>query len=243
MKNVETVLLTILFTLTLAANATAGVNSKKLNSLGANEALMQKAEPTVPHNTYRIVQKRVIDRITRLEVSVNSGLVNGGDSYYLTNSTGAQMEFHINHRWSIGGRFAQFTNELTREGKNQLAIYEAKHAAGDPRASFPNLDFPQSQYVATISYYPLYGKMSLFDASVSYFDLYILAGAGKMQLLEGESNLATGGVGFGMWWNQHITSRIEVRYQQYKDQGNRSEHPEGRQIGNTIAFVGMGFLI
>jgi len=61
-----------------------------------------------------------------------------------------------------------------------------------------------------------------------------------MKLRYGETPLTTGGVGLGMWWTQHLTSRIELRYQKYQDQLNMRE---ARDLDNTTAIFAMGFLL
>jgi outer membrane immunogenic protein len=216
--------------------------SGSLNNLGNQENLLDKAQPTVPANTYRVVQKRVIDRDLRAEFNLNAGLnTSGGDSYYRTKSLGAQLEFHITPRWSVGVRQNYFFNELTAEGKIAFETSEAalKVNKGDS-ASVPVIDYPLEQTLASVSFYPLYGKMSWFDSNVSYFDFYMMLGGGQMKLRYGTTPVATGGVGLGMWWTQHLSSRIELRYQKYQDQLNMKE---ARDIDNTTAIFAMGFLL
>lgn len=226
----------------LALNAKAESNSASLDALGNQEPILNKAEPRVPRNTYRVVQKRIVDRHWRTEFSIQSSLLSGGDSYYSTNGLGAHFELHINPRWSLGLRHQWFFNELTNEGKRIFDRSEAEQALspGNPNNTrIPSLDYPVSQTIATVSYYPLYGKMSLFDSTVSYFDLYVLLGGGQIALSSGGTGVWTSGVGFGAWWTQHFSTRAEVRYQQYTDQALAG----GREIGNTMALVGVGFLL
>jgi outer membrane beta-barrel protein len=222
--------------------AFAQSNSSAMQRLGNQESLLDKADPQIPRNTYRVVQQRVIDRTWRSEFTLQSGMINGGDSYYSTNALGLQYELHVSPRWSFGLRHAWYFNELTSEGRRIFDRAEAQQLANpynDGNIRPPILDYPVSQSVATVSFYPLYGKMSLFDASVSYFDVYVMLGGGSMQLERGRTGVATGGVGMGMWWTQHFSTRFEVRAQNYDDQAKIN----GRNVNSTVATFGIGLLI
>jgi outer membrane beta-barrel protein len=224
----------------LVSPAHAQKASSSLNSLGGQEALLEKASPSVPVNTYRVVQRRVIDRDLRSELTLGLGLVNGGDAYYRTNSATAQYEFHLNSKWSLGLRHTLFFNELTSEGRTAFDFSEKAVIAGAGNlANVPVIDYPRQQTLATVSFYPLYGKMSWFESTVSYFDFYFLLGGGQMNLRFGNTPVVTGGAGMAMWWNQHLTTRLEARYQAYKDQLNR---PESRSIDSVIGHASVGVL-
>ncbi len=221
-----------------ALPAMAG-NSDSLKSLGNQEMLLDKARASVPANTYRIVQKRVIDRENRFEFDAAVGGITGGDSYYNTKNIGLQAEYHLTHRWSLGLRYLYNVNELTSEGKR--AYDQAEQTcltAGCGSANAPGIDWPMSTALATVSFYPLYGKMSWFDSNVSYFDMYVLLGGGVNQLRFGTVPVYTGGIGMGMWWTNHLSSRLEARYQEYDD-----HLFGGRRIKDANISFSMGFLL
>lgn len=221
-----------------AAKAQGKKNSSSMDSLGSGEALMERANPTVPANTYRVVQKRVIDRDFRNEISLSIGGNAGGDSYYETKNAGLRYDFHLSSRWSVGARYDVYANALTSEGKRVFDRAEEMIRNGRTDFNYPKVDQPQHSGIATLSYYPLYGKMSWFDSTVSYFDFYMLGGGGTIKLESGYTPLATAGAGLGMWWNQHLTSRLEVRYQGYNDQANGK-----RKIDSAVATFAMGFML
>lgn len=223
----------------LAAVPAFAGNSDTLKSLGNQEMLLDKARPSIPANTYRIVQKRVIDRDNRFEIAASLGGITGGDSYYNTKNLGLQAEYHLTHRWSLGLRYLYNMNDLTSEGKRVYDNAEATIDANNPAgAKAPGIDWPMSTALATISFYPLYGKMSWFDSNVSYFDMYVLLGGGVNQLRYGSVPVYTGGIGMGMWWTNHLSSRIEARYQQYDD-----HLFGGRKIQDANISFSMGFLL
>lgn len=226
--------------LLVGRRAMAESNSSSLSTLGNQSQIMQKARPSIPANTYRVVQKRVIERDFRSELGISVGTVaSGGDSYYETSNLGLQYDFHLSSRWSMGLRYQMNFNKLTPEGKRIYDRAEAMAQANNTNYVVPDLDQPLSTALATVSFYPLYGKVSWFESTVSYFDFYVMAGGGQIQLKNGASPLMTGGLGMGMWWNQYLTSRFEARYQTYEDQIFTGK----RRIEGAVATFTMGLLL
>ncbi|MBX2988665.1 MAG: outer membrane beta-barrel domain-containing protein [Bdellovibrionaceae bacterium] len=211
-----------------------------VDSLGGNEALMQMAQSLDPQNRARIVQRRAVERNMRFEFGVSYGGIMGGDPYVRTQNLGASVDFHLNPRWSIGARYFDHRNGLTPEG--QRVFDEAREAQRiNAYSSNPDIDYPLSSAMAVLNWYPVYGKTSFLENSVTQFDMYLLAGGGQMQLSSGSSALYTAGVGVGIWASQHFTIRGEVRYQNYKDY--LPTNGATRNIHAGVASVGMGFLL
>ncbi|MBY0385457.1 outer membrane beta-barrel domain-containing protein, partial [bacterium] len=103
----------------------------------------------------------------------------------------------------------------------------------------PAIDFPLRSYMAVVNWYPVYGKVSWFESAVSQFDFYLTAGGGQVQLNSGNSPIFTGGIGMGMWVNSWLTSRVEVRYQNYQDRVFTGE----RNIDAVVMQFGLGFML
>jgi outer membrane beta-barrel protein len=208
-------------------------------SLGSTEAILKKAKALDPNNKVRVVQKRAVDRDMRLEVSGHYGFINGGDSYVKTQSGGAQLEFHVNPKWSLGVRYDRYFNALTSEGTKIYNQSETAIAAGS-QATLPDINFPIDSQLATVSWYPIYGKLNLFDQAVTQFDVYLLAGAGMIQLDSGSrSTLTAFGGGAGLWFSQHIMARLEIRYQGYQDKAYAADP----QVNTTAMHLSLGFLL
>lgn len=224
----------------LAANAKSV--SQDMDSLGANQELLMKARAMDPGNRVRVVQSRLVDRNLRLELGVNYGMVAGGDSYLNTNNLGAQLEFHINPRWSVGARYYNSANTFTSEGKRMYDHASAQSANGDDY-SIADVSYAKNTYLGTLSFYPIYGKMNLFDWAITQFDMYLMAGAGQVQLANRSStwntSTWTAGTGFGVWLTNWMTSRLEVRYQNYQDK--ISSGP--RNLDLMIVTASIGFLL
>ncbi len=224
-----------------AQQATESENANpksKIDTLGGNPELVRRAKYLSPTNKTEIVQKREVDRHWRLEMGLNYGLVGGGDPYINTQSVGGNLDLHINPHWSVGVRYANFTNSLTSEGTRVFNDASNSAALGQPYTQ-PAVDYPKNSTVGVINFYPIYGKLNMFDLGVAQFDIYLLGGAGQIVLNSGSTSTWTAGGGIGLWMSQHLTSRFEVRYQSYTDQiysGPRNEN-------TVISTLSIGFLL
>jgi outer membrane beta-barrel protein len=210
-----------------------------VDNLASNQELIDKAKALQPNNKIRIVQKREVDRHWRLELGGFYGLVNGGDSYLTSRQWGASVDLHINPHWSLGLRYLENKNEFTSEGKRVMSEANTQYQAGNRDYRVPAVDYPINSQLAVISWYPMYGKISWFEMGTSQFDFYALAGAGQTKLASGTTPLYTAGGGMGMWWNQWLTSRLELRYQRYQDH----VYTGYRNIDEAVAQLGLGILL
>lgn len=213
--------------------------NQQFDSLGDNQEIIEKARALQPSNTMRIVQKREVDRNWRSELGLNYAYVGGGDSYLQTQSYGANLDLHINPNWSVGLRYNDHKSDFTTEGKRVFQDAADKIANGQTGFRVPDVDSPDRSYFAVVNWYPIYGKISWLQSAVSQFDFYVLAGAGQMETTKITSNLYTGGAGMGIWWNRYFSSRIEVRYENYKDFVYTGE----RNVNGIVAQVGIGFML
>ena len=214
---------------------------KDFDSLGGNADLLQKLKVQAKKGTIRIVQKRLVDRTQRWEFSSEYLYSSRGNSYLDSTSTGFTISYHLNPRWSLGMKYHYFFNQLTPEGKN--LVEEAQRVQRiDPKtelALIPELNWPKTSVLAAMSYYPIYGKLNIFDKGIVHFDIYGTLGAGQMTLRKGSSMTYFTGLGFGLWLSQHLTGRLEYNYQAYNAQYLQGEQ---EQNINTISF-GIGYLL
>jgi outer membrane beta-barrel protein len=212
--------------------------SKDVDSLGGNDALMEMAQAIEPENRSRIVQKRLVDRNTRFELGLSYGGNAGGDSYVRTQNIGGSIDFHINPKWALGLRYYDHGNSLTSEGSR--VFKDASDAMKEGRKyTNPDIDYPLNSQLAIISWFPIYGKINMFDAGIAQFDMYLLAGGGQIKLSSGSAGLVTAGAGVGLWLNNYVTARAEIRYQAYKDQIITGS----RDIQNVVGTFGLGLML
>jgi len=212
-----------------------------LEGLGSNKDLIKRAQKLDPKNRYRIVQKRLVDRNKRLEISVGGNFVAGGDAYYDTVNLGVQGDFHINPNWSIGARYYKSNNTLTSEGQRVHDLAQEAISNGTT-GLVPDLDPPSQTILGTITFYPIYGKLNFFNVKTVQFDVYTVLGAGTIELLESGQQLTyTAGLGTGIWFTNRFTARVEIRYQGYKDSVGSTLGE--RQLNTVNAGFTLGFLL
>lgn len=226
-------------TLSLAQGGKKDLKNE-FSTLGDNRDVVERVKNMDTHQKVRVVQNRLVDRNNRIELAGNYAFNGGGDSYVKTQNVGALLEYHINPRWSLGVQYQKSYNTLTPEGENRLeAALVDQTANKGSTMKYPAVDYPLETQLATISYYPIYGKMNLFDTGIAQFDVYVQLGYGKMNLFSGTSDVTSVGMGSGVWLTQRITTRIEGRYQQYEDllKSNR------RKQSNFQAVASIGILV
>lgn len=235
--------LTLLALSLLAINAWSDDLTSKMDALGANKDLMRKAKAIDPHNRVRVVQNREVDRHMRLELGLNYGMAAGGDPYVNTSVLGGQMDFHLTPRWSVGARYYNNNNTLTAEGKQVFDDAEARAAANNANYRRPAIDYAKDIWLGVLNWYPVYGKMNLFDAGISQFDIYFLGGAGQVNLSSGSSPAYTAGGGVGVWFTQHFATRLEARWQGYSDKVYDGIETRDRDINQTMLTATVSFLL
>lgn len=231
--------LSLLFFLLFIGDLSAESLKDEMNSLGLNSSLSQKAYKLSKSSRYRVVQKRIVDRNLRFELGLSGAMIFGGDSYYTTSLKGLDVIFHINPKWSVGLSHYEFVNNLTKEGLRTVESALSNFENNELNVSLINFDEPQSANFLNLNWYPIYGKLNLFDKSVSHFDIYTILGLGQMQLKRGLKEAFTTGLGVGMWWTKHFSSRLEARYTTYQDQVGS----DMRRLHTAGFFISLGLLL
>ncbi|MEK6772916.1 MAG: outer membrane beta-barrel domain-containing protein [Bdellovibrionota bacterium] len=243
MKHLLTLTLTLICAINLAQAQVAAKSrnlKKDFDTLGDNQEVVERVRNLDTQQKVRIVQNRLVDRNNRVEVGMNYSYLGSGDSYVKTQNGGAMLEYHINPHWSVGAQHQKSFNSLTSEATAVYDRVQSCQAAGPGcTEKFPALDYPVQSTIATISYYPIYGKLNLFDAAVAHFDLYTSLGYGQIQLLSGTTNLTTAALGVGTWLSSRVTTRLEVRYHRYQD----LLLTDKRQQSQVLAQASLGILI
>lgn len=217
-----------------AMTAQAADLMKDFDSLGGNDVLLEKARALNPDSSISVVQDRIVNRRHRLEIAPEYTNVVGGDPYNKTQEIGFATHFHINPHWSIGARYGYAANTLRPEAE---ALISDVDTTG--KAKIPEIDYPKSEMLALVDWYPIYGKMNMYDLGVAHFDIYATAGAGQIALKSGSTGTYTGGVGLGLWWSQHLTTRAELRYQTY----NAKRSTGDTAMNLTVLGLQVGYLL
>lgn len=224
-----------------AAETTSQDISADFDALGGNKTLLERAKALEPEVEVSIVQERVVPRRNRIEIAPELSGTLGGDVYNRTRSAGLNVNYHFTPQWSVGVKYNHSFNSLTPEGEALMreAYEDFKKNPENPTVAYPEINYPKSESLALVNWYPIYGKMNLLDQGILHFDLYMLAGLGQVSLASGSASTYTGGGGIGFWFTKHFSSRLEMRYQNYKAQYLTGE----KNMDVTVASVQMGWML
>ena len=223
----------------LAADSSNSSLKKEFQTLGDNKDVIERVKKMDSQQKVRVVQNRLVSRTNRIELAFDYGSLFGADTYVKTSNLGAQLQYHLNPNWSFGVEYHKSYNNLSAEGQRQYDLAYSCQQQGNCRPTFASVDFPLETKMATVSFYPIYGKMNLFDSSIAQFDIYTLLGFGKKTLNSGVTDVFAGGLGVGVWINNYVTTRLEVRYESYKDLLDFKE----RNQNAVTAIASVGLLI
>lgn len=214
---------------------------KSFDSLGGNTILLEKAKALNPEVSTSIVQNRLVQRENRWEVAPEIAGTFGGDTYTRTTTVGMNVQYHINHRWSLGLKYNSAFNRLTDEGNALVNKAIADHNANpqSSQAPVPDIDYPLSETGAYINFYPVYGKMAWLDRSVAHFDVYAQLGGGTVELKSGQASTYSAGLGLGIWVNPKVSTRFEMRYQNYTGQ----YYTGAQSLDLAVASMQVGWLL
>lgn len=216
--------------------------TKDMKNLGGNEKIIQRAQAIHSAQRVRIVQNRAVNRRMRLEVGGQFGGVAGGDSYLSIRDMGGFAEFHISPRWSVGARYIQHASKLTSEGDVAYSRAESDYKTGR-NFMVPLVDDPMNTVMGTVSFFPLYGKVNLFDRGVTQFDFYVMAGGGQVTLRHsGSQPTYTAGGGIAFWVSQYISTRLEARWQTYNDE-TAMGGTSSRRLDLGVVTASLGILL
>jgi len=222
-----------IFSLLVLSQARAVDLMQDFDSLGGNDVLLDRAKALSPEASISVVQDRVVDRRMREEITLEYGNALGGDAYVRAQNLGLNYHVHITPRWSVSAKYNYTLNDLSPEGQ---ALINDKGTDG--RGIVPDLDYQKQSYMALINWYPIFGKMNLYDLGVVQFDVYALGGYGQVELKSGRTETWTAGGGVGLWFSQYISSRLELRYQSFEAKSAFGP----RDMDLTVASFQMGFL-
>ncbi len=213
----------------------------EFDSLGGNKIFLDKAKALQPEENISIVQNRTVSLVRRLELAPEFSGTFGGEAYSKTKSVGMNAVYHFNSRWAIGAKYNWSFNTLTEEGQSLINAAKADQIENpeSPRVPYPEFDYAKSEMMALVNWSPIYGKLNLLDKAVAHFDFYVLGGYGQVELASGPTSTYTAGGGFGFWLTQNFSTRLEMRYQNYK----AKYFDTSKDMDLALASVQMGWLL
>lgn len=160
------------------------------------------------------IHKRLFTKIGRHEVTAYAGGIFNNNGYVLT---GLQYQYHffesLGLEVGMGGYGFQF-------GDNDKLMF----------------------YQASLSFSPIYGKISWFTWAVLNFDLYTVAGAGIVSYSgkeKGSSAMGSVGIGTRVFITDFLSAKLEFRDLIYQ----RKFEPDSKILHNYALFAGISVLI
>jgi len=219
-----------------SASNQAGTN--QIDSLADNDGLVEKSRLIAPSNKIEAVQKRQVDLNNRLELGLSYGPSYGGEAYLNTQNLGVGLDYHIIPRLSVGARYYHAYNQLTSVGQDAFNAAQSAFNGGNTNYRIPAIDYPMDSYLGVVNWSVTYGKISLFD-SVVQFDVYLLGGGGEISMSSGPTPTYTAGGGMAFWWTQHLSFRVEGRYQTY----NETTYEGTQRLDLGAMTFGIGMLL
>lgn len=220
-----------------ASKANGGL-LKDFDTLGGNDVLLDKARELNPDARISVVQNRVVNLRSRVEVAPEFVSVFGGDPYNHTNGFALNGYYHFTPHIAIGAKYEYDTNSIRPEGQ---ALINQAVSEGNLNL-VPFIDAPKSQILGFVNWAPIYGKLNFFDKGVVHFDVYATAGGGQVTLQRsGGKGTYTAGAGVAFWFSQHLSTRAELRYQTYDAQKNLAGDSEKMNL--TVGSLQVGYLL
>lgn len=234
-------LLLLFVSITASAQEAKETPEADFDSLGGNTILLEKAKALEPDKNITIVQARTVNRRHRVEIAPEFSGTFGGDAYSQTKSVGLNVHYHFTPRFSVGLKYNYAFNSLTSEGEAMVdrAVADFNADTENPSSPYPEIDYVKDEALALLSWYPIYGKINLFEKSVVHFDVYALGGGGQVRLSSGPTTTYTAGGGIGFWISQHFSTRLEMRYQNYTAKYIDGDKP----LDLTVGSLQMGWML
>ena len=229
-----TATLAVSLVLTMGSTARAADLMKDFDSIGGNDALLDRAKALNPEERVRVVQDRIVTRRNRVEIAPEYSNVVAGDSFNSTNNFGVNVHYHINPHWSVGVKYDYSFNDLKAAGQEVI-----NNTNTNGKGWIPDIDYPKQEVIGLLNWYPIYGKMNLYELGVVHFDIYTVGGVGRIFLNSGATMSYTAGGGIGLWLSQHLTTRFEMRYETYQ----ATEFNGKKQMDTTVAGLQVGYLL
>lgn len=164
----------------------------------------------------------------RHELSLGAGHNFTPDNHLTSRRLDLSYRYHLTDRWTAQLNGFKAFNELNSSGKN--LVFE--------KAVIPATDFQKSGFAVSALYNLIYGKFRFGLEKAHYFDHYIGAGIGQIQLSSGSSPMLQLETGLSFWLGKWGSLRFGLKDELHKE--NRG--PGERVTHNFIGLVNFGFM-
>ena len=225
MKILIQIVLTFMGTIALASSGTQASLEDQLKSLD----MPNQAPASISREKFYSIQDRYLPLTHKNEFSVGVAANLTGDSFLVTRQMELGYRFHFNNSWSLGLSHAFVSNQFT-SAATQLV---------DSDGIIPDLPYAKTRTDLMATYNVFYGKFRLSQEQVFYFDQYISAGPGMIQLNTGASGAAVADIGFAFWLGKWGSTRLGLKDYYYNEPLRSGTTPSH----NLHAHLDIGYLL
>jgi outer membrane beta-barrel protein len=198
---------------------------RKLDALNIPD---DKVTTLLSEDKFYIVNTRYSSLINRHEVTLQGGNNFTADSHLSSQQASLAYRYHLNSSWSAGLRYTRYSTKLSDAG-NRLFT---------DKKILPDTDFAKNSQELFVNFNTIYGKLRWTQDTVVYFDQYISLGGGKIELASGKTNLAFADLGFSFWIGNHMSARLGVKNEFYK----QTQLSGPRSIHNAVGYLEFGYM-
>ena len=187
---------------------------QKMQALNLND----RAPALVSEERLYAVQNRLSPLSHRSELSLGVGSNLTSDSFINSNQFELNYRYHLDDRWSVGIERTWVSNSLSA-------------AANDLQSSVgmvPRVPYAIARTDLTGEANLFFGKLRITSERVFYFDQYVAAGVGFVQMNDGTVGALVGDVGVVGWIGRSASARLGLR-----DYYNNENYGSG-QVRATI---------
>jgi outer membrane beta-barrel protein len=213
--------------LSVGVYATPATDASLEDQLQALDVANQAPAATSKEVLYA-VQSRYLPLTHKNEFSVGGGLNLTGDSFVLSEQAEVGYRFHFNDRWAVGLNYALVANQLS----------SAADRFRSSEGIVPDVPYAKSRTDLLAEYNVFYGKFRYSVDRVFYFDQYIAAGPGFVEMNTGTVGAAVADVGFAFWLSRWGSARIGLKDYYYEEVYRSGTSP----THNLHAHLDIGYL-
>lgn len=240
-------MLKILIAMTLLCGTTTYAQSKdskdsKTETRESDKLDIKKLEQkywSAKDDDFNVVQNRRYTKAQRFFLSGNMGIP-FNDAFSTGTVSGLQLGYFFNERWGVD-------LGITR---GSLHDNNAVSSFIDRYSSVPDRNVYQGSKMLSVTYVPLYAKMSFLDTSIIYFDMGVSAGIGQsdytIKKQEGDDTRSAmtyqWSVNQQIFFSEHFAIRVDLvnKYtneQRFKYYSNAPDRDQGSKVYNDSSLT------
>ncbi len=154
----------------------------------------------------KVVQNRTSSKNKKLELGGNYGTVSSYPFLTLKTWRGS-AGFHLTENWSVHALFTKF----------KVSSSSALKLLEEQKKTTANTNFPDTLMGLEVQWAPIYGKLSLLDAAIIYFDFHAKAGLGQVKTETGNYTAPFLGLGQQVHLSKLFSLRLDYKFLWYKE--------------------------